>query len=235
MIPYEGRYTLVGTTDVNVEGDPGNPQASDEEVAYLCRAVNRYLARALTPADVVWRYSGIRPLYDDGTNDPSAVTRDYTLRVDDERGAAAVLSVFGGKITTYRRLAEHVLEKLAPYFPGMKPAWTQSRALPGSELGTAPEAAFENLRAGRGGIPAEALRGIFRRHGTLSAAVLGDARTEADLGEHFGAGLYAREVAHLVEYEWARTAEDVLWRRTKAGLHLTSAQKDRVAAWLAER
>jgi glycerol-3-phosphate dehydrogenase len=235
MIPYEGRYTLVGTTDVTVDGDPGSPQASDEEVAYLCRAVNRYLEKSLMPADVVWRYSGIRPLYDDGTNNPSAVTRDYTLRVDDDQGAAAVLSVFGGKITTYRCLAEHVLEKLAPYFPGMKPAWTAGSALPGSELGTLPEAAFANLRTHYAGIPAEALQGIFLRHGVLSAQVLGDAKTEAQLGEHFGAGLYAREVTYLVEHEWAHTTDDVLWRRTKTGLHLSPAQKDRVAAWLASR
>ena len=211
------------------------PQASDEEVAYLCRAVNRYLQKPLTPKDVVWRYAGIRPLYDDGTNNPSAVTRDYTLRVDDAQGAAAVLSVFGGKITTYRCLAEHVLDKLSPYFPGMKPAWTAGRALPGSELGTTPEAAYASLGAHYVGVPAEALSGIFRRHGMRAGQVLGDAKSEADLGEHFGAGLYAREVAYLVEHEWAKTAEDVLWRRTKAGLHLSTAQQDRVAAWLAAR
>jgi len=235
MIPFEGSYTLVGTTDIPVEGDPGHPQASAEEIEYLCRAVNRYLATPLTPADVVWRYSGIRPLYDDGTNDPSAVTRDYTLRVDDDHGAAAVLSVFGGKITTYRRLAEHALEKLSPYFPGMGPAWTQTRALPGSDLGITPEAAFERLCSDYANVPIHALRGLFRRHGMLAAEVLGDAQYDADLGEHFGAGLYEREAIYLVEHEWATTAEDVLWRRTKTGLHLSPAQCDRVAAWLAAR
>jgi glycerol-3-phosphate dehydrogenase len=235
MIPYEGRYTLVGTTDVPVDGDPGTPQASDEEVAYLCRAVNRYLATPLAAVDVVWRYSGIRPLYDDGTNDPSAVTRDYTLRVDDDQGTAAVLSVFGGKITTYRRLAEHALEKLKPYFPGMKPVWTHSRALPGSELGVAPETAYVQLCTAYPQVPAGVLQGLFRRHGLLAAEVLGDAKVEADLGEHFGAGLYAREAAYFVEREWATTAEDILWRRTKVGLHLSPAQRDHVAAWLAAR
>ena len=129
MIPYEGKFTLIGTTDVQVQGDPGDPQATEAEIAYLCRAVNRYLAKPITPADVAWRYAGIRPLYDDGSSDPSAVTRDYTLRVDDEAGQAPVLSVFGGKITTYRRLAEHALEKLAPYFPGLKPGWTDRSPL----------------------------------------------------------------------------------------------------------
>ena len=235
MIPYEGKFTLIGTTDVQVQGDPGEPQASEEEIAYLCRAVNRYLATPISPADVAWRYAGIRPLYDDGTSDPSAVTRDYTLRVDDDQGAMAVLSVFGGKITTYRRLAEHALEKLAPYFSGLKPAWTDKAALPGSDFGMTREAEFEQLRQQYSLIPVETLVGIFRRHGTLAAAVLGEARLETDLGEHFGAGLYAREVVYLVEHEWAQTAEDVLWRRTKAGLHLTPAQHNRVAAWLEAR
>ena len=147
----------------------------------------------------------------------------------------AVLSVFGGKITTYRRLAEHALEKLAPYFPGLKPAWTDKAALPGSDFGMTREAAFEQLRQQYSLIPVETLVGIFRRHGTLAAAVLGEARLETDLGEHFGAGLYAREAVYLVEHEWAQTAEDVLWRRTKAGLHLTPAQHNRVAAWLEAR
>ncbi len=235
MIPYEGSFTLIGTTDVAVEGDPGKPLATDEEVAYLCRAANRYLAKPVAPADVAWRYAGIRPLYDDGTSDPSAVTRDYTLRVDDDQGAMAVLSVFGGKITTYRRLAEHALEKLTPYFPGLKGAWTDKAKLPGSDFEGSRDAVFARLRDKYAGLPVEALSGIFRRHGTLSEAVLGDASAAADLGEHFGAGLYAREIQYLVDHEWARTAVDVLWRRSKAGLHLTTVQSERVAQWLADK
>jgi glycerol-3-phosphate dehydrogenase len=226
---------LIGTTDVQVQGDPGDPQASEAEIAYLCRAVNRYLAKPIAPADVAWRYAGIRPLYDDGSSDPSAVTRDYTLRMDDDQGAMAVLSVFGGKITTYRRLAEHALEKLAPYLPGLKPAWTDKSPLPGSDFGGSRSQAYERLRAKYPQIPDEALQAVFRRHGTLAAAVLGDAAREADLGEHFGAGLYEREARYLIDHEWARTAEDILWRRTKTGLHMTSTQKARVAQWLAEQ
>lgn len=233
MIPYEARYTLIGTTDVAVQGEPGDPQASEEEVAYLCRAANRYLEREIGPQDVVWRYAGVRPLYDDGSSDPSAVTRDYTLRVDDVDGTAAVLSVFGGKLTTYRRLAEHALEKLAPYFPSLKPAWTATVPLPGSDFEAGPQAAFEQLRGRYPRIPAEALQGLFRRHGTRAGMVLGDAGGENDLGEHFGAGLYAREVRHLIDTEWARSPEDVLWRRTKTGLHLTDAQRARVGDWMA--
>lgn len=233
MIPYEGSYTLIGTTDVTVQGYPGTPQASDEEITYLCRAVNRYLDKPVTPADVAWHYAGIRPLYDDGSSDPSAVTRDYTLRVDDDQGAMAVLSVFGGKITTYRRLAEHALERLAPYFPGLKPAWTARTPLPGSGFDAGRDAAFAHLSSRYVQIPQDALRGIFRRHGTLAVAVLGNARSEADLGEHFGADLYALELRYFIDHEWVRTAADALWRRSKSGLHLTQTQRGRVAEWLA--
>ena len=224
MIPFEDRFTLVGTTDVDYEGDPAAASASEEEVDYLCRAVGQYLARAPQPSEVLWRYSGVRPLYDDGTADPSAITRDYTLRVDDEAGAAPVLSVFGGKITTYRRLAEHALEKLAAYFPAMKPAWTATRPLPGSDLGDR-EAAKRALLAQYPQVPQDVMQGVFRRHGSLAAQVLGDGR----LGEQYGAGLTERELAYLKEREWARCADDVLWRRTKCGLHMSQAQRSRVA------
>jgi len=235
MIPYEEYYTLIGTTDVIMQGDPGSPRASDDEIAYLCRAANRYVANAIAPTDVVWHYAGIRPLYDDGTSDPSAVTRDYTLRIDDEAGKAPVLSVFGGKITTYRRLAEHALEKLAPYFPGLKGAWTAGAPLPGSDFPAGREVARADLGARYPNLPAVLLGALFRRHGTLASAVLGDAKTESDLGEHFGAGLYERELAYLAEQEWTRSADDALWRRTKAGLHLKTAQRERVERWFAAR
>ena len=230
MIPYGDLHTLVGTTDIPVAGDSAHPEASSDEVDYMCRAVNRYLARPARPADVVWKYSGVRPLYDDGTADPSAVTRDYTLRVDDDQGAMPVLSVFGGKITTYRRLAEQAMDKLAPYFPGLKPAWTHQTPLSGSDFGGIPRIeARDAFFAGHPNIPEATLRGIFRRHGTHAQAVVGD----GDLGEDFGAGLSEREVRYFVEHEWARTAEDVLWRRTKAGLLMTRAQRERVAKVLA--
>jgi glycerol-3-phosphate dehydrogenase len=229
MIPFEADTTLVGTTDVPYEGEPAAASASDEEVAYLCRAVNRYLARQVTPADVLWRFAGVRPLYDDGKSDPSEVTRDYTLRLDDENGAAPVVSVFGGKITTYRRLAEQVLARLQSYFPGLRGPWTATAPLPGSDFGGAtPQEAFAQLRARHARVDQAVLRGIFRRHGARAAALLGD----GELGEHYGAGLYERELRHFVEREWAAAADDVLWRRTKAGLRMTPAQRERVAARL---
>jgi len=229
MIPFEERFTLVGTTDIDYEGDPSAPLATEAEVDYLCRAVGRYLARQPSQREVLWSYSGVRPLYDDGSDDPSAITRDYTLRVDDESDAAPVLSVFGGKITTYRRLAEHALEKLAPYFPAMKPSWTARDALPGSDF-TDRELAKRELARRYPHIPPEVMQGVFRRHGTLAGEVLGDGR----LGEHFGAGLTERELAHFTAHEWARSAEDVLWRRTKCGLHMTEAQRNRVAQVLGQ-
>ena len=151
------------------------------------------------------------------------MTRDYTLRVDDEAGAAPALSVFGGKITTYRRLAEHALEKLVPYFPMMKRAWTESAPFPGSEFADR-DTAFGSLSARFPGLPGEVLRGVFRRHGALAPEVLGDGR----LGEDYGAGLTEREVQYFVEREWATSAEDVLWRRSKAGLHMSDAQRRRL-------
>jgi glycerol-3-phosphate dehydrogenase len=224
LIPFEERFTLVGTTDVPLEGGLAEVRATDEEVDYLCRAASRYLAHPVHPAEVLWRYAGVRPLYDDGTSDPSAVTRDYTLRLDDEAGVP-VLSVFGGKITTYRRLAEHALEKLAPYFPAAKGEWTAGAPLPGSDFSSR-EQALGDLRASFPRLPAEVLNAVFRRHGTRAREVLGD----GNVGEHYGAGLTEREVRHFLAHEWATTTEDVLWRRTKAGLHLDTTQKARVEA-----
>ena len=225
MIPYGDLHTLVGTTDIaQVDMEAGQP--SYDEVDYLCRAVNRYLQVPVRPGDVVWRYAGVRPLYDDGTNDPSAVTRDYTLRVDDDGGAAPVLSVFGGKITTYRHLAEHVMERLQPYFPALTEPWTDGAPLPGSDFGSEPRVvARDAFFARHPGIPTPTLRGIFRRHGTRADEVVGD----GELGEDFGAGLSERELRYFIEHEWARTADDVLWRRTKCGLLMSEAQRRRVA------
>jgi glycerol-3-phosphate dehydrogenase len=205
-----------------------------EEVRYLCRAANRYFQRQLTEQDVAWSYAGIRPLFDDGAADPSAITRDYVLRVDEDQGSAPVLSVFGGKITTHRRLAEHALEKLAPWFPQMRPAWTAAATLPGGDFHGESFEQFAEQRFQRDfpWLPAPARRSLARRHGALAYEVLGAAASIADLGEHFGAELYAREVDYLVAREWARSAEDVLWRRTKAGLHLTPAQREAVARYL---
>ena len=236
MIPYEENYTLIGTTDIALGGDPAQPVASPEEIAYLCRAVNRYLAQPLAPADVVWSYAGIRPLYDDGTADPSAVTRDYTLRLDSDMGAAPVLSVFGGKITTYRKLAEHALDKLQPWFPAMRPAWTAGTALPGGTLPAGLEQFTEGeMRRAWPWLSDAVRRALARRHGRIARQVLEGAQSLSDLGSYFGADLYAREVDYMLRHEWACTGEDILYRRTKCGLHLTAAQQEAVALYVAAR
>ena len=228
MIPYHEDYTLVGTTDVPLEREPENAQPSFEEVDYLCRAAARYLAKPPQVSDVLSRFAGVRPLYDDGSADASSVTRDYTLRVDDEAGGAPVLSVFGGKLTTYRKLAEHAMEKLAPYFSAMKAPWTGRIALPGSDFADRERARSEFFRRYRGK-PSEVLREVFRRHGARAAEVLGD----GELGEHYGGGLTERELRYFMRHEWARTVDDVLWRRTKAGLGMSPAQRERVAEAMA--
>jgi glycerol-3-phosphate dehydrogenase len=231
VIPYQENYSLIGTTDVAVD-QYDHPAIGAEETDYLLALVNGYLERPLAPRDIVWTYSGVRPLYDDGSDNPSSITRDYVLKLDAENGAP-LLSIFGGKITTYRKLADQALAELAPFFPQMKPAWTRKAKLPGGDLpGCDRNAWFAHLCDRYQQIPAALLRAIGRRHGTAAIDVLGDARTTTDLGEDFGAQLTAREVDYLVAYEWARTAEDVLWRRTKCGLPMTELQRQRVAAYL---
>lgn len=237
MIPYETKYTLIGTTDVALADNVEAPCASVDEIDYLCRAVNRYLAKPVVPSAVAWSYAGIRPLYDDGTANPSAVTRDYTLRLDADAGTAPVLSVFGGKITTYRRLAEHALDKLAPWLPGRRGQWTATTPLAGGDLpaGGVESFADSQMRQDFAWLPDELRRALARRHGTCAYRVLENARCLADLGTHFGGDLYASEVDYMIEREWAKSSDDILYRRTKAGLHLTPAERNCLAEHVAAR
>jgi glycerol-3-phosphate dehydrogenase len=235
VIPYQERYTLIGTTDVPVE-EFERPEISSDEIDYLLLLANTYLAQPLTRADVVWTFSGIRPLYDDGASDPSSITRDYVFKLDrGERGGAAALSIYGGKITTYRKLAEHALDELAPFVAPMKPRWTEHGVLPGGDLPAGGPAGWRAELARRyPALPTETLHGLARRHGTRALAILGEAKTPADLGEDFGHGLTAAEIDYLVREEWARSGDDVLWRRTKCGLGMTDAERARVAAYVAK-
>lgn len=226
VIPYEGDFTLIGTTDVRVDSIDDARTTGADEIRYLLRAANRYLARPLGERDVVWSYAGVRPLYDDGASDPSEITRDYTLELRRFDGAPQ-LDVYGGKITTYRRLAEAVLDRLAPGLTYRRGRWTHTEPLPGAVAD--PAAARADLRAGHPQLPTALLDALFRRHGALAAQLLHGAETLDALGEDFGGGLYERELRWFVEREWARCADDVLWRRSKAGLHMSERQRRRVA------
>jgi glycerol-3-phosphate dehydrogenase len=237
LIPYEREYTLVGTTEVPVTRDDFRARISREEIAYLCEAASSYTETPITPGMVVWSYSGVRPLYDDGSENPSAVTRDYHLLLDSGERAegAPVLSVFGGKITTHRRLAERVMEKLSARFPGTRP-WTHTEPLPGGDLrGRSFRGLLLDYRRRFPHLPKLWIARLLRRHGTLAEKIIGDARDEHALGMNFGGGLYECELQYLVEHEWVREADDALWRRTKCGLHMSAAQKAQVREWLAKR
>ena len=233
-IPYERDFTLIGTTDVPHEAAPGPVTISPEETAYLCESVDRFLKRPVTPDDVVWSYSGVRPLFDDAAKSASAVTRDYVLDVYDQDGVAPVLSIFGGKITTYRRLAEHALEKLGRYLPQpLAPAWTADAALPGGDMAGADfDAWYAGFRGRYPFLPERLAHRLARDYGTCASTILGEAASLADLGEDFGSGLTRAEVDYLVTKEWVREADDVLWRRSKLGLQLSSEQGERLEAYL---
>ena len=243
-IPYEQDFTLIGTTDVEHHADPAAPRIDADEIAYLCREAGRYFRKPLVPADVVWTYSGVRPLLEDESSDARAVSRDYALVMD--TAPAPLLSVFGGKITTYRTLAEEAVAKLAPLLGCRAPSWTGGAPLPGGDLagggrlctGRAEDefAAFvARLGAERPWLPAPLALRYARAYGSRTRALIGDARSLVDLGPEVAPGLHARELAYLADVEWARSAEDVLWRRSKLGLHLPPEAARAVADWFAAR
>ncbi|MBI4754914.1 MAG: glycerol-3-phosphate dehydrogenase [Betaproteobacteria bacterium] len=233
IIPYEGRYSLIGTTDVPVAAQLCGEPITADETDYLLRAANRYLARPLVAADVVWSFSGVRPLVDDGEDDPSAVTRDYRFELSETDGLP-LLSIYGGKITTYRKLAEHALERLRPWFPAQGGRWTATAALPGGDLPRGGLAAFQaELRRRLPDLDSSWLDALARRHGTLALEVLGTARQPDDLGRDFGGGLREIELEYLRRREWVCCADDVLWRRSKCGLHMSEVQRRALADVLA--
>ena len=236
-IPYEQKFTLIGTTDVPWTQAPGDVEISPEEITYLCESVSRYFTRPVTPADVVWSYAGVRPLYDDAAKNASAVTRDYVLDVDTQGNQAPMLSIFGGKITTYRRLAEHAIEKLQPFLPVLSaPGWTADKVLPGGDLGEGGfEGALARLRAQAPFLGDELSWRLVRNYGSRATEIVGDAHGMEDMGELFGAGLSVREVEYLIANEWAQTTQDILWRRSRLGLHVTDEDTARLDAYLKAR
>jgi glycerol-3-phosphate dehydrogenase len=220
-IPYEHDFTLIGTTDEDFEGDPASPAISERETDYLLGAVSEYLARPVTRDSIRWTYAGVRPLYDDGASKAQEATRDYVLSLDSPAGEAPLLSVFGGKITTYRRLAEEALAHLAGTFPHIRGSWTRDATLPGGDIKAT---LFEEWQRQKGErypfLDAGLMRRLCRAYGTRIDLLLSGVAARADLGLDFGAGLSQREVDYLVRNEWAETAEDILWRRSKLGLHV---------------
>jgi glycerol-3-phosphate dehydrogenase len=236
VIPYERRFSLIGTTDVPFDGEPDAVAIGADEIEYLCAAVGRFFDRPPAPMDVVATYSGVRPLHDDAADDPSAVTRDYELEISGGNGAPVLLSVFGGKITTYRRLAEHALHDLSG--PGRfadKP-WTARQPLPGGDLGAGDFATFlADVHRRWPWLGADEAHRLARAYGTRIGRVLAGAGGRGDLGRDLGAGLSEREVEYLIAHEWARSADDILQRRSKLYLHGGKALQDCLKDWLAAR
>ncbi|KKB08686.1 glycerol-3-phosphate dehydrogenase [Devosia chinhatensis] len=235
-IPYETDFTLIGTTDRDYHGDPRNVQITEEETDYLLSAASEYFAQALTRDEIVWTYSGVRPLFDDGASAAQEATRDYVLKLDGTPETGAVINVFGGKLTTSRRLAESVLEKIEEVLGKKGDAWTKQGTLPGGDFGVKSfEAELRRLGMAYPGMPAGLLRRLMRLYGTRARAILGERVSDEDLGIHFGADLYAAEVDYLVAQEWARTAQDILWRRTKLGLRIGAEDVARLETYLGSR
>ncbi len=240
-IPYEQDFTLIGTTDLDYDGDPAAVAAMPEEISYLCAAASEYFARPVTENDVVWTYSGVRPLYDDGASKAQEATRDYVLDLDEATGAAPMLSVFGGKITTYRRLSEAALEKLKAHLPAA-PAnarqsgaagWTATQSLPGGDFAMTGFAALvADIRGCYPFLDPSHVTRLVRAYGTKTGEMLDGATRLSDMGEDFGGTLSEREVRYLMQQEWAKTADDVLWRRSKLGLRLSKQQATVLEAFM---
>lgn len=235
VIPYENDFTLIGTTDRDYEGDPAKVEISQDEIDYLCQSVSGYLARPVTPTDVVWTYAGVRPLYDDGASEAKAATRDYVFELD-VIDNLPLLSIFGGKITTYRRLAEEALERLAPFLPEPsreREGWTATSPLPGGDFDVRGLANLAStLRRDAPFLdPDHALR-LARAYGTRARDILKGATSFAELGRHFGATLTEAEVRFAMTNEWAQTAADMLWRRSKLGLRVTPEEARDLDDWM---
>lgn len=235
-IPYEGAYTLIGTTDELFEGDPATVEISRAEIDYLCETANRHFSRQITPADIAWTYAGVRPLYDDAAENASAITRDYVLDLDQSGMQAPILSIFGGKITTYRKLAEQAIALLEKPLGVKTIGWTADSPLPGGNIPNADiHRWLAEMATAYPFLPEPLLQRYGRCYGTRMTTLLGTATSLEDLGEDLGSHVYAAELFYLTRHEWAETADDVLWRRTKLGLHVTAATRGKVIAWLDRR
>jgi glycerol-3-phosphate dehydrogenase len=235
-IPFQNKFTLIGTTDVDYHGKPDEVKIDSEEIDYLCEVASEYFTTQIGPEDVVSSYSGIRPLFDDGKSDAKAATRDYVLKLDTGDDEPPLLSIYGGKITTYRKLAESVLEKLAPFLPEMQAPWTETAYLPGGDFspgGFVDE--VDKLKTTCPVISKEHATRLIRTYGTCGHEMTRHIQTTEQLGTHFGHQLYSFEVDYLLSHEWAQNAEDVLWRRTRMGLHYAPEEVAGLETYIEER
>ena len=234
IIPYQDDFTLIGTTDIPFTADPAKVSASADEIQYLCDLASEYLKTPVNAGDAVWSYSGVRPLYDDGDVSASTVTREYVFDLDTSAGRTPLLSVFGGKLTTYRRLAEHAMAELRAPLRFDAREWTRGSTLPGGDIDKADFEAFARQQTSRYAFaPPKLIRRLCRAYGTRIERIMGNARVLSDLGQEIAPQLYEAELQYMRDNEWARTGADALWRRSKLGLRLDGTQRERVAAWFA--
>ena len=232
-IPYENDFTLIGTTDVDHDDPECEPKCTTAEADYLCKFVSGYFKKPVNHDDIVWSYSGVRPLYDDGAKSATAATRDYVLSIDHKDGTAPLLNVFGGKITTYRKLAEDVLTKIDPFFQNATEAWTAGVALPGGNFSVdGVTKLFENLKGSFPFLSDAWARRLIKAYGTEAFMMLGDATKATDLGRDFGATLTEREIIWLIEHEFAYRAEDIVWRRSRLGLRMSKQDITALDEWM---
>jgi len=232
-IPYEGEFTLIGTTDAEHTDMNEKPAITPEEVRYLCETASEYFVDPVTEDDMVWSYSGVRPLFDDGASKAQEATRDYVIRRDQSMGDGSLINVFGGKITTYRRLAEAAMDEVAEIIGARGSSWTEGATLPGGEFAVGGhEHLIDDIRRQSGFIDRATVSRLVRTYGTEARTILGGAASTAEMGVHFGAGLYEREVRYLIDHEWAHEGEDILFRRTKLGLRMTDNETDHLRSWL---
>lgn len=235
-IPYLDQYTMIGTTDREYQGDPSKVQITQAETDYLLEVSNAHFKKQLTQADIIWTFAGVRPLCDDESDNPSAITRDYTLALSQEtHDQAPLLSVFGGKLTTYRKLAESAMHQLNPFFPEMKESWTASEALPGGENMASAEQLANEIRAQITDVSESLAKRWATSYGSRIWNILGESVSIDQLGLGFGHGLFAKEVDYLCRFEWATTSEDILWRRSKLGLVFAQNEIDSLDAYLSNK
>ena len=235
VIPWMDEFSIIGTTDVEYHGDPKDVKIDENEISYLLKVYNDHFKKQLSRDDVIWDYSGVRPLCDDESDSPQAITRDYTLDIHDEQGKAPLLSVFGGKLTTYRKLAEAAVTKLADYYPNAGSPWTKNGQLPGGDIGDCDRDGYARiLRQHYSWLPESLALRYARTYGSNSKLILDGANSLSDLGEVFSRQVYEAELRYLVKHEWVTELDDAIWRRTKLGMWLNDEEKQHITQWLAQ-